>query len=169
MSAPPAAGPVPGPDELRMFWWLHDARWYQGVAKRFGQDAANEINAEAVQFVAKRVATWYARTHGITADLPTPELSDVLETISRLMWSDDMVEARNEVLGDDSWETVVSKNFNLRMLAAAGSLDGYDCPCLPMRAGWFDGLGLRTEDSCIECQRTGGEVCRFRARRLPPP
>ncbi|MEU2515905.1 hypothetical protein ABZ582_28450, partial [Streptomyces syringium] len=42
---------------LRQFWWLHDARWYQGVKKRFGQEVANEINAEALRFVGRRVGT----------------------------------------------------------------------------------------------------------------
>ena len=35
--------------EVYRQWWLHDAHWYQGVAERFGQEVANEINAEALR------------------------------------------------------------------------------------------------------------------------
>ena len=45
-------------------WWLHDARWYQGVAKRFGPAVANEINAEALRFVATSVGRKVARQFG---------------------------------------------------------------------------------------------------------
>jgi hypothetical protein len=45
----------PGTDDrLQRLWWLHDALWYQGVAKRFGFRIANEINQEAIRPVAKR-------------------------------------------------------------------------------------------------------------------
>ena len=50
---------LPLPDEvalLRQSWWLHDARWYQAVKTRFGQEAANELNAEVMQFVASRLS-----------------------------------------------------------------------------------------------------------------
>ena len=63
-SPPPPDGDALA-DRLRQSWWLHDARWYQGVAGRFGQAAANEINAEAMRFVARRIAAGYARDHGL--------------------------------------------------------------------------------------------------------
>ncbi|GAA2133728.1 hypothetical protein GCM10009760_10210 [Kitasatospora kazusensis] len=163
-----AAGPRA--DDVFQFWWLHDARWYQGVLKRFGQDAANEINAEAVKFVARRVAAWHVRSNPVTRDGLTPdELAGHVAAALRLMGTGTMSEVTQQVLDEDSFETVVSKSFALRMLRAAGTLDGYDCPCLELRAGWFEGLRVDVEDSCVECQRTGGEVCRFRAelRRAP--
>lgn len=148
---------------VHQFWWLHDARWYQGVAKRFGQDVANEINAEALRFVARRVAAWCAREYGARVDELAPEeLFPLLRQAVSTMWTDDMVTVEHAPDGDDGWETVVSNAFLPRMLRAAGSLDGYECACLQTRAGWFEGLGLEVQDSRLECRLSGGRACRFR-------
>jgi hypothetical protein len=165
-SSPRTPGPA-SPDEspadlLRQFWWLHDARWYQGVAKRFGQEAANEINAEAMRFVARRIASAYARENGLRPGLFATELASALNGISRLM-TGNAVEAVNKVTGEESWETVVTRNFALEMLARAGTLEGYDCPCPQMREGWFDGLKTEVRDQRVECMRTGGTACRFQS------
>ncbi|GAB2620149.1 hypothetical protein GCM10027168_60270 [Streptomyces capparidis] len=171
MTSPPPRAPGPaGPDEppadlLRQFWWLHDARWYQGVARRFGQDAANEVNAEAMRFVARRIAAAYARERGLRPGLSAAELADALTGISRLM-TGDAVEAVNKVTGETTWETVVTRNFALEMLARAGTLDGYDCPCPQMRQGWFEGLRTEVSDHRETCLRTGGTACRFRSRAM---
>ncbi|WP_328303195.1 L-2-amino-thiazoline-4-carboxylic acid hydrolase [Streptomyces sp. NBC_00435] len=159
--APGPEGPDgPSADLLRQFWWLHDARWYQGVARRFGQDAANEINAEAMQFVTRRIASAYAREQGLGPDLSAAELATALTGISRWM-TGDSVEAANKVTGEESFETVVTRNFALEMLARAGTLEGYECPCPQMRAGWFEGLRTDVGDDRVECLRTGGAACRF--------
>jgi hypothetical protein len=168
----PAAEPAEVPEPpVYAFWWLHDARWYQEVSKRFGQAAANELNAEALRFVARRVAQWYTKTHRLDFnDLPIDGVIDHFAGIFRAMSSDGMFEYELNGLGGDEWETVITKSYSLRMLRAARSLEGYECPCLEMRAGWFDGMGVSVRDSCVECQRTGGSACRFRAvlqRPLP--
>lgn len=169
-AARPEPAEVPEPP-VYAFWWLHDARWYQEVTKRFGQQAANELNAEALRFVARRVAQWYTKTHQLEFnELPMDELIDHLAGIFRAMSSDGMFDYELNGLGEDEWETVITKSYSLRMLRAARSLDGYECPCLDMRAGWFDGMGVTVRDKCVECQRTGGSACRFRAvleRPLP--
>ncbi|MCX5130326.1 L-2-amino-thiazoline-4-carboxylic acid hydrolase [Streptomyces sp. NBC_00347] len=160
--APGPAGPgEPSADLLRQFWWLHDARWYQGVARRFGQDAANEVNAEAMQFVTRRIASAYAREEGLGPGLSAAELATALTGISELM-TGDAVEASNKVTGEESFETAVTRNFALEMLARAGTLEGYECPCPQMRAGWFEGLKTEVSDHRVECLRTGGSACRFR-------
>ncbi|MFE4637500.1 L-2-amino-thiazoline-4-carboxylic acid hydrolase [Streptomyces sp. NPDC056773] len=164
-SASQAPGPAdpggPSADLLRQFWWLHDARWYQGVARRFGQDAANEVNAEAMQFVTRRIAAAYARDEGLGPGLSAAELAGALTGISELM-TGDAVEASNKVTGEESFETAVTRNFALEMLARAGTLEGYECPCPQMRAGWFEGLKTQVSDHRVECLRTGGSACRFR-------
>ncbi|MDQ3401875.1 MAG: hypothetical protein M3548_00580 [Actinomycetota bacterium] len=143
-----------------MFWWLHDARWYQGVARRFGQDAANEINAEAAKFVARRFSDWHARVHGKPA--PTAaEVSAALESVSTSMFAPGAMKFHNDIHSASSFETVITRNFALQMLRAAGSLEGYQCPCLELRDGWFEGMGVTVEDKCVECLRTGGSACRF--------
>ncbi|WP_308346917.1 L-2-amino-thiazoline-4-carboxylic acid hydrolase [Streptomyces sp. ISL-66] len=170
-SASQAPGPAdpagPSADLLRQFWWLHDARWYQGVARRFGQDAANEINAEAMQFVTRRIASAYAREKGLGPELSAAELAAALTGISELMTGDG-VEAANKITGEDSFETAVTRNFALEMLARAGTLEGYDCPCPQMRAGWFEGLKTEVDDHRVECLRTGGAACRFRSSTSVP-
>lgn len=151
---------------LRQGWWLHDARWYQAVKNRFGQEAANELNAEVMQFVARRIATVYARQHTTGDDATTAEIAATLEALARLMFTRAMVRLDStEFDGDDSWETVVSEHFALRMLKASRSLDGYRCPCMELRAGWFEGIGVQVTDEVVECMRDGAPVCRFRACR----
>lgn len=149
---------------LHQFWWLHDARWYQGVLKRFGQEAANEINAEAVKFVARRVAAWYAQEHKVHfRELPVEDLAEQLEGIFATMGTAEMSEYSQQVLGPDEWETVVTRSFSLKMLRIARTLEGYECPCMDLRAGWFEGMGISVSDRRVDCQRTGGTACRFRA------
>ncbi|MFE9427081.1 hypothetical protein ACFYNO_29405 [Kitasatospora sp. NPDC006697] len=149
-------------------WWLHDARWYQGVLKRFGPEAANEINAEAVAFVGRRVAADYLRANpaAATATPSAPELAERIGAVLALMGADRMSEVSQQVIDGRTVETVVTKSFALKMLRAARSLDGYDCPCLALRASWFEGLRVRVSDCRLECQREGSEICRFRAELL---
>lgn len=146
---------------LRQFWWLHDARWYQGVKKRFGQEVANEINAEALRFVGRRVGTWYANTHGVPDGSSPAELAEAVAGLTRTMTTEQMMRSHVEEIGEESLETVVTEFFALRMLKAARSLEGYECPCLDMRGGWFEGLGVKVEETTVECMRTGGSACRF--------
>ena len=149
---------------LRHGWWLHDARWYQAVKNRFGQEAANELNAEVMQFVARRVATVYARQHPTKDNATSAEVAATLETLARLMFSRAMVRLDStEFDGVGGWETVVSEHFALRMLKASRSLEGYQCPCMQLRAGWFEGIGVQASDEVVECMRVGDPVCRFRA------
>ncbi|WP_412542570.1 hypothetical protein R8Z50_08780 [Longispora sp. K20-0274] len=148
----------------QQFWWLHDARWYQGVARRFGQRAANEINAEALRFVSRRVAAWCARRYGIA--LTDQSMERFLEEFARIpqtMWADGAITVEEIPRGENAWESVLTNSFVLKMLRAAKSLDGYECPCLQMRAGWWEGLGLTVRDTVVDCARTGGDACRFRA------
>jgi hypothetical protein len=152
-----------GPYDL---WWLHDARWYQGVLKRFGEDAANEINREAMTFVCRRAARWYTNKHGLDfRSMPMEKLVEFFEDIPRMMWPDSMMAIRHEVDDDDEWDSTVDRNYALPMLRAAGALDGYDCPCLAMREGWFAGMGISVRDERVACQRFEGDVCKFHARR----
>ncbi|MFI9648312.1 hypothetical protein ACIHAA_18695 [Streptomyces sp. NPDC052040] len=149
---------------LRQSWWLHDARWYQAVKTRFGQEVANELNAEVMKFVARRVATLYSRRHPVAPDSTPKEVAGTLEALARLMFSS-MVRLDSAEIDDEdgTWETVVSEHFALKMLAASRSLEGYQCPCLDLRAGWFEGLKVKADDEVVECMREGAEACRFRA------
>ena len=47
----------------------------------------------------------------------------------------------------------------------AGSLDGYQCPCTEIHAGWSDGLGVTlTENRATGCLRFGDPECRLLMR-----
>ncbi|UED86265.1 hypothetical protein [Streptomyces profundus] len=152
---------------LRQGWWLHDARWYQAVKNRFGQDVANELNAEVMRFVARRVATLYSRQHPTAAGATSEEVAEALEALAGLMFTRAMVRLESGGFEGDTWETVISEHFALRMLKASNSLAGYQCPCLELRAGWFEGIGVRAADEVVECMREGASVCRFRACLKP--
>jgi hypothetical protein len=151
---------------LNDFWWLHDARWYQGVLRRFGPEAANEINAEALRFVFRRIARWYTKTNGLDfAEMSMAEFVKWFAEIPRVSWTEKMMAVEHTATGEDEWETVIFENFALRMLRAARSLDGYRCVCPDMRAGWFEGMGVSITDTRLQCKLDGSEVCRFRAAR----
>ncbi|GGP46749.1 hypothetical protein [Streptomyces abikoensis] len=146
---------------LRRFWWLHDARWYQGVKKRFGQEVANEINAEALRFVGRRVGVWYANAHGVPDGSSPTELAEAVAGLTRTMMTEQMLRCHIREIDEESLETIVTEFFALRMLKAARSLEGYQCPCLDMRDGWFEGLGVKVEETTVECMRTGGRTCQI--------
>ncbi|GAA1970724.1 hypothetical protein [Kitasatospora viridis] len=151
-------------EQVFRHWWLHDARWYQGVRKRYGQQAANEINAEAVAFVGRRVAADYLRANPEQASAPSSaELAERIDAVLALMGADRMSQVSQHVIDDRTVETVVTKSFALQMLRAARALEGYECPCLELRASWFEGLRVPVSDCRLECQREGSETCRFRA------
>lgn len=151
---------------LKEFWWLHDARWYQGVLRRFGPEVANEINSEALRFVLRRIARWYRTTHGLNfTEMPMEEFVKGFTEILKISWAEKMMAIEHKVLSDDEWETVISEHFAMKMLKAARSLEGYRCTCPDMRAGWFEGMGVSMTDQRLECKLDGSDVCRFRAVR----
>jgi len=152
----------PDVDAMRRLWWLHDARWYQAVMARFGQDVANELNAQAMRFVARRVAI----DHAVPCAGGAGEVAAELDRLLGVMFAD-MVKAETTVLDDTTMETVVTDHFALRMLRATRSLAGYRCPCLDLRGGWFEGMGVPADDEVVECQRDGASACRFRACLSP--
>jgi hypothetical protein len=149
---------------LHKFWWLHDARWYQGVRKRFGADAANEVNEEAIAFVARRIARWYTHANGLDfTTMPMDELVKWFGQIVAIMWTEGMTRVTHTADGENEFTSVVTDHFALQMLRAARSLEAYRCPCLRMRAGLFEGMGLQVEDRRIACQSDGSDSCQFHA------
>ncbi|TDB81872.1 L-2-amino-thiazoline-4-carboxylic acid hydrolase [Micromonospora sp. KC721] len=165
MTDKPAAN-EPVPNQLFQWWWLHDARWYQEVAARFGFEAANEINAKALKFVSARVARSVAQ--GLGKPVDELEWLDVVDAFARcptLMWPPELVDFDCEPTGPGEFVVHSRRNFALSMLRRAGTLEHYQCPCLRMREGWFEGLGLRPVENRVEqCMREGASCCTFVAR-----
>lgn len=154
--------------EVYRQWWVHDARWYQGVAKRFGQDAANEINAEAMRYVAHHVATRVARQHGGAGPADIEELRSRYEACADRMFPQELRDGGMEVVDDDSVALVLRRNFALVMVRMAGSLPGYECPCTDVHAGWSEGLGVElVENRATTCLRNGDSQCHLLMRLAP--
>jgi L-2-amino-thiazoline-4-carboxylic acid hydrolase len=153
----------PSVSQLYQWWWTHDGRWYQEVAKRFGFDAANEINREALKFVASRVARSYAKSLGRPVqEMEFAEAVAAFTTCSKLMWPPEMIEFNVNLTGPGSFELNVVRSFALQMLQRAGTLSSYKCPCLALREGWFEGLGLKLAEHHVkQCLREGGSACTF--------
>ena len=149
--------------EVYRQWWAHDAHWYQGVAKRFGQEVANEINAEALRQVALQVGRGVARRRGrLPAEDGMAELSRRYDDCGERMFPRELRSAGTEVVGDDTVELTVRRNFAITMLRMAGSLDGYECPCPDIHAGWSEGLGVTlSENRATACLRSGDPACRL--------
>ena len=126
---------------LYSWWWLHDARWYQGVASRFGFDVANEINQEALRYMAQRVARLVAKECDVLPSrMSFPDAVDVFCRCCSLMWPKELLQFECNLTGPDTFEIDIVRNFALDMLRRAGTLERYDCPCLALREGWFQGF-----------------------------
>lgn len=154
------------PNQLYQWWWLHDGRWYQEVAKRFGFEAANEINREALKFVATRVGKSIAQRLGRPiGELDFAEAIEVFGECSKAMWPGEYVEFHTQITGPGTFELSVVKNFALQMLQRAGTLPHYQCGCLALREGWIEGLGLKlAEHRCTQCLKDGAPACTFVTR-----
>ncbi|MFI5795760.1 hypothetical protein [Streptomyces sp. NPDC051677] len=156
--------------EAYRLWWQHDAHWYQGVAARFGQEAANEINAEALRKVALHVAQRVTRLSGGLPD--SGDTGKDLEELRRRydecgdrMFPPELRNASTEVEGDDTIVLTLRRNFAVTMVRMSGSLDGYRCPCTDIHAGWSEGLGVTlTENRAESCLRDGDKACRLLMR-----
>ncbi|SPF00733.1 hypothetical protein [Streptomyces sp. MA5143a] len=160
--------------EAYRLWWQHDAHWYQGVAARFGQEAANEINAEALRKVALHVGQRVARLAG-----PLPDSGDVRKDLEELrrryddcgdrMFPPELRNASTEVEDDDLIVLTLRRNFAITMVRMAGSLEGYRCPCTAVHAGWSEGLGVTLAENRAEsCLREGDKACRLLMRVSAP-
>jgi hypothetical protein len=149
--------------EVYRQWWAHDAHWYQGVAKRFGQEVANEINAEALRQVALQVGRGVARRRGkLPEEDGMAELRSRYDECGERMFPRELRSAGTEVVGDDTVELTIRRNFAITMLRMAGSLDGYECPCPDIHAGWSEGLGVMlSENRATACLRSGDPACRL--------
>lgn len=163
-AAPAPTGPSHG--ELYQWWWLHDAQWYQGVLRRFGPEVANEINAEALRFVAQRVARGVAKA--LRAPIAELDWEDVVAAFGQCpdkMWPPGLVDYVYEVTGPGEFDVTIRKSFTFSMLRRAGSLETYQSPCVQMRAGWFEGLGLVAErNEVTRCILDGAQTCHLTAR-----
>ena len=155
----------PSTNDLCRWWWLHDAQWYQGVARRFGPEAANEINQEAMRLVAERVARDVAKRLGRpVSELAWKDVVEVFSSCPKRMWPEGMAYYEYEVTGPGRFEVEIKKSFNIAMLRRAGSLETYRCPCLQMREGWFAGLGLEPcENKITQCVLDGAATCKLKA------
>lgn len=166
--------------EAYRLWWQHDAHWYQGVASRFGQQAANELNAEALRKVALHVGQRVGRRSG-----PLPDSGDNgkdLEELRRrydecgdrmfpreLRNASTEVEDEGEGQGEGLIVLTLRRNFAITMVRMAGSLEGYRCPCTDIHAGWSEGLGVTlTENRAETCLRDGDKACRLLMRVATP-
>lgn len=154
-------------------WWQHDAHWYQGVAARFGQSVANEINAEALRKVALHVGQRVGRLAGPLPDTgdPRKDLDDLrrrYDDCGERMFPSELRNAATEVEADDLIVLTLRRNFAITMVRMAGSLDGYRCPCTDIHAGWSEGLGVTlTENRAETCLREGDPACRLLLRIAP--
>ncbi|HWO67076.1 MAG TPA: hypothetical protein VNO31_44295 [Umezawaea sp.] len=150
-------------------WWLHDARWYQGVAKRFGHEVANEVNAEALRYVATSIGRKVARQFGGKPARDLEELRQRYDACAARTFPEELRDIRSEVVEDDLVEIVIRQNFAVTMVRMAGSLEGYECPCTEVHAGWSDGLGVSlAENRATGCLRHGDPACRLLMRIAPP-
>ncbi|MTD53349.1 hypothetical protein [Amycolatopsis pithecellobii] len=160
----------PGASEVQALWWLHDGRWYQEVASRFGHGTANEINAAALRVVAVRVGKTVARLMGKAADaFDHGDLVRALDLCRRRMWPDRYLRVEYAE-GDDPDEVTLqlTRNYALHMVRLAGSLEHYRCPCDEVRAGWLEGLGFAVKENRTEgCLRDGDPAC-VQVSRLCP-
>ncbi|MEO6082928.1 MAG: hypothetical protein ABIQ18_07460 [Umezawaea sp.] len=149
-------------------WWLHDARWYQGVAKRFGPAVANEINAEALRYVATNIGRKVLRQFGGKPAGDMDELRRRYDACADRTFPYELRDLRCVVVDDGAVEVVMRQSFAVTMVRMAGSMEGYECPCTEVHAGWSDGLGVVLAENCSTgCLRQGDPACRLLMRVAP--
>jgi hypothetical protein len=155
---------MPDPRVLDVYrqWWVHDARWYQGVAKRFGPAVANEINAEALRYVAVQIGKRVRRQFAGRPAADREALRRRYDACADWMFPNELRVGGTEVLENGDIELTMRQNFAVTMVRMAGSLDDYDCPCTDIHAGWSEGLGVELVRNCATaCLRDGDPACRL--------
>lgn len=154
----------PSIGQLYQWWWLHDGFWYQEVARRFGFEAANEINKTVLKTLATRVARSVVKSYG-KSFTEWHEVVDAYCKSAELMCPAEGLEFTSTITGPGTFKIEIFRNFALDALRKAGTLDKYDCPCLSLREGWFQGLGVHAVENRIEeCMCKGGKACVFIGR-----
>jgi hypothetical protein len=156
----------PGTDDrLQRLWWLHDALWYQGVAKRFGFRIANEINQEAIRPVAKRAMRTVLADLGLDRGKLSPlEVVVCFREASALMWPPPMTEWEAEISAEKTIEVRVTKCYAIAGIKRIGAAEAYECPCIAVREGWLEALGLKARQEVLANMKEGAEACLIRVR-----
>lgn len=158
---------TPNEEKIYRYWWFHDGAWYQNVARTFGFAAANQLNKEALRYMAKRAMQTYIREQNVDV----AAIQDIERLVHHFMegayemWPRHWVHLEANILGPDTFEVINYRNFAIDMLRKAGTLEHYECPGLILREGWFAGLGIKdyTQEE-TECVVRGDPVCRYRAQ-----
>lgn len=156
-------------ERVYRFWWLHDGAWYQNVAKRFGFEVANELNQESLRYMAMRTMQTYLRENNVDTNFANFEdFTKHLMEATLGMWPATWLQTEVHILGPDTFDVIVTRNFAVEMLRRAGTLEHYQCPCLAARQGWFAGIGVKHYDQELKCMVRGDDVCQLRARIEAP-
>lgn len=155
---------------IQRLWWLHDALWYQGVARRCGYRAANALNREILRPVAKRAMRKVLadgdrkskRGEGLG---PEAILAHFREA-SELMWPS-LTQWEAEIRSGEL-EVRVTRCHALEGIRRLGAeaLERYECPCTAVRAGWLEALGINEEarQEIRENMKEGAPACRILLR-----
>lgn len=152
-------------NRLQRLWWLHDALWYQGVAKRFGFEAANEINREAIKPIARRAMRAVLADQEISRkNLDIGDLEALFQKASHLMWPPPMTEWEAEVIDGETVEVTIIKCHAIGGIKRIGAAEFYKCPCIAVREGWLQALGLEARQEIVANMKDGAEACSIRVR-----
>ena len=148
---------------LQRLWWLHDGLWFHEVARRFGFEAANELNHAVVKTVAKR-AMRLAIGGRPRGPLTIEEVADYFERAAELMWAPSMMRWDGQIVDEQTMEVRVTDCYAVNGLRRTGGLEGYRCACLAVRRGWFEALGIEAEQEIVRTMRDGATSCLIRVR-----
>jgi hypothetical protein len=152
-------------NRLQRLWWLHDALWYQGVAKRFGFEVANEINQEAIKPIAKRAMRAVLVDQNLDRrDLGVEDVIACFRKVSDLMWPPPMTEWDAKVINEETIEVTITKCYAIEGIKRIGAAEAYECPCIAVRAGWLEALGLKARQEIAANMKDGAEACLIRVR-----
>ncbi len=153
-----------GGNRLQRLWWLHDALWYQGVARRFGFKAANELNREVIKPVARRAMKAVLAGRGLPPKgaLTAEEVLACFQEASELMWPAPMTRWEARLTGERTIEVTITKCYALAGLKRLGLAQAYECPCIDVREGWLEALGIRADQEILASMKDGAEACLIR-------
>lgn len=143
-------------------WWAHDGMWYQAIAKECGYEIANRVNQQCIQRMAVRVMQNLVRSEAVDPiAIDVNVVADLYMKATYAMWPDEWVNTELKITGPDSLSVSVHRNFALGLIHQSGAIDKYECPCLQVREGWFQVLGVPYTQGRSACKMHNSSSCDF--------
>lgn len=132
-------------DLLNRCWMTHDGMWFLHCCRKFGIETANELNKEAIRWLAPIEVARMKSTIGMGKDSfeTFDEFRDFISLVSDL-FIPDFMNITMSFPGENTirWKFKPGQCFAYKGMKRIGVIDDYRCGVIYRLACWFDTLGL---------------------------